>query len=122
MSWILEQLSRLVTARPVVTLIVLVAVTVGLGSGVTRLAPQADDTALLPEDSRVAEASDKIDVLFGSSNDTLAATLIFEGDAALAPGGLAQIDAAVEHGRIGPAGSAAAGAAQPGVRAHADPR
>ncbi len=102
MSWILEQLSRLVTARPVVTLIVLVAVTVGLGSGVTRLAPQADDTALLPEDSRVAEAGDRIDVLFGSSNDTLAVTLIFEGDAALAPGGLAQIDAAVNRAASDP--------------------
>ena len=106
MSWILEQLSRLVTARPVVTLVVLLAVTVGLGSGATRLAPPADDTALLPEDSRVAGAGDRIEALFGNSDDTVAVTLIFEGDAALTPEGLAQIDAAVNRaasdGRVAP--------------------
>ena len=97
MSWILEHLSRLVTAKPVVTLIALLAVTVGLGAGMTRLAPPADDTALLPDESRVAVASDKIEALFGSSDDTATSTLLFEGDAALAPEGLAQINTAVNR-------------------------
>ena len=102
MMWILDRLSRLVTAKPVVSLIVLGAVTVALGSGMTRLAPQAEDTAFLPEDSRVATASDKIDVLFGASDDTITATPIFKGDAALTPEGLAQIDAALSQAASDP--------------------
>lgn len=95
MEWTLERLSRLVTARPVVTLIVLLVVTVGIGSGITRLAPQADESVFLPEDSEVTIANDKIRTLFSNSSNTLAATAVFKGDAALTPEGLAQIDAAL---------------------------
>ena len=91
MARILTVLSRLVTAQPVATLVVLFVITIGLGSGITRLSPLADNTVFLPEDSRVATATDKIEVLFGSATDATTATLIFRGSA-LTPDGLAQID------------------------------
>ncbi len=94
MTRLLDLLSHLVTARPVITLVVLLAVTVALGAGVTRLAPQAENTVFLPEDSRVATATETIDVLFGGTKDTITATLLFRGDA-LTPQGLAQIDEAL---------------------------
>ena len=91
MARVLNGLSWLVTVRPIVTLLVLLAVTVALGAGVTRMAPQADNSVFLPEDSRVAAATDTIDELFGSSQDAISVTLLFRGDA-LTPNGLAQID------------------------------
>ena len=93
-SWILDRLSGLVTAKPAATLVVLLVATIGLGSGVTRLAPQADTTVFLPEDSEVAAASDTIDALFGGIEETVTVRLIFRGDT-LTPAGLAQIDATV---------------------------
>ena len=93
-SWILDRLSRLVTAKPAATLVVLLAATIGLGSGMTRLAPQADTTVFLPEDSEVAAASDTIDTLFGGIEETVTVRLIFRGDT-LTAAGLAQIDATV---------------------------
>lgn len=105
MSRIPDLLSRLVTSRPVVTLIVLLTLTVILGAGLTRLAPQADEAVFLPEDSRVAVAADKIQALFAGSNDTITATLIFRGNS-LTPDGLAQIDGvlnqAVSDPRVAP--------------------
>ena len=91
MARVLDLMSRLFTAQPVATLLVLLVITIALGAGSTRLAPQADDTVFLPEDSRVATATDKVEVLFGGSTDTITATLIFRGSA-LTPDGLAQID------------------------------
>ncbi len=92
MTKVLDALSRLVTAQPIATLVVLVLVTVGLGAGFTRLAPQAEGTVFLPQDSRAATASDKIAALFGGSNDTITATLLFRGNAVLTPEGLSQMD------------------------------
>ena len=97
MSRLLDVVSRLITANPIVTLIVLLAVTVGLGAGFTRMAPQADNTAFLPDDSRVFAANGRIEELFGSSSsDTISTTLVFRGDA-LTPQGLAQMDAALSQ-------------------------
>ena len=96
MSRILDLLSWLVTAWPPATLVVLLAVTIGLGAGVTRLAPQAENTVFLPEDSPVALATGKIEALFGGSKETINSTLIFRGDA-LTPAGLAQIDAVLDE-------------------------
>ena len=94
MTRLLDVLSRSITARPIVTLVVLALVTVGLGAGFTRMAPQADTTAFLPEDSRVATANGKIQILFGDTEDTTTARLIFRGNA-LTPDGLSQIDGAL---------------------------
>ena len=95
MTRLLDLISHLITSRPIVTLIVLLAVTVFLGAGFTRMAPQADNTAFLPEGSRVHGASSKIDQLFGGTKDVVTATLLFRGDA-LTPEGLAQIDGALD--------------------------
>ena len=91
MTRLLDLLSQSVTARPILTLIVLLLVTIGLGTGFTRMAPQAETTVFLPTDSRVATAAGKIEVLFGGTKDTVTATLIFRGNA-LTPDGLAQMD------------------------------
>ena len=96
MTCLLDVLSRAVTARPIATLTVLLAVTIALGAGFTRMAPQADTTVFLPEDSRVATASGKIQVLFGGTKDTITATQIFRGNA-LTPEGLAQIDGVLDR-------------------------
>ena len=101
MPKLLAVLSRLVTARPIVTLLVLLAVTIVLGAGFTRLSPQADTTVFLPEDSKVATAAGKIDVSFGSSWDAITATLIFRGNA-LTPDGLAQIDGVLNQATSDP--------------------
>ena len=101
MSRILDLLSQLVTARPIVTLIVLLALTIGLGAGITLLAPLADEAVFLPEDSKVSTASGKIEVLFGGTKDTVAATLIFRGDT-LTPAGLAQIDSVLKEASSDP--------------------
>ena len=96
MSRFLDWLSRLATAKPIVTLAVLAAVTAGVGAGFTRLGPQAESSVFLPADSRVAVASEKIEAQFAGSRDTVAATLIFRGPA-LTPAGLDQIDRAVRE-------------------------
>ena len=90
MSKVLDALSWLVTVQPIVTLLVLLAVTVALGAGFTKLAPQAPNTVFLPEDSAVATASGKIEVLFGDPTPTVTATMLFRGDP-MTPGGLAEI-------------------------------
>ena len=92
MTKVLDALSRLVTVQPIATLVVLLLVTIALGAGFTRLAPQAEATVFLPQDSRAATASDKIAALFGGSNDTTTATLLFRGNAVLTPEGLGQMD------------------------------
>ena len=96
MSKVLDALSWLVTVQPIATILVLLAVTIALGAGFTRMAPQAETTVFLPTDSRVATAAGKIEVLFGGTKDTIAATLIFRGNA-LTPDGLAQIDGALDQ-------------------------
>ena len=94
MSRVLDGLSWLITVQPIVTLIVLLLVTLGLGVGVTRLAPQAPNTKFLPKDSTVASASGKIGTVFGDPNPSVVATILFRGSP-LTPRGLAQIDRVV---------------------------
>ncbi|MCY4616009.1 MAG: MMPL family transporter [Chloroflexi bacterium] len=90
MNSALARLSRLVTARPWVTLAVLFVVTVLLGAGGARRAPPPDTEATLPQGSAVAEALAEIDELFGDAGDVRVVTLLFRGDA-LTPSGLAQM-------------------------------
>ena len=91
----LDWFSRVVTARPWITLAVLVVVTVVLAAGMGQRAEQAENEAFLPEDSDVARAMEQIDQLFGDSADVNVVTLIFRGDT-LTPEGLAQM-----HGLLG---------------------
>ena len=90
MSNPLDLLSRLITARPYLTLLVLALMTVVLAAGATLRAqiPETEDT--LPEGSAVAKALAEIDELFGQSSEAIVVTLIFRGDA-LSPGGLSQM-------------------------------
>ena len=71
MSKILEKMSWLVTARPYVTLLVILIrrdITVLLAAGATRRAPPPETAATLPEGSAITEAMAEIDDLFGVSS------------------------------------------------------
>ena len=88
-------MSWLVTARPYITLLVLLAITVVLGAGATRRAPPPETAATLPQGSAVAEALHEIDRLFREAGEASVVTLLFRGDA-LTPGGLAQMDSLIK--------------------------
>ena len=93
----LERFSRLVTARPWITIGVLILVTVVLAAGATRRAPPTEGASveLLPPGNEVAAAVADIDEFFGDHSSVNLATLIFRGEA-LTPGGLAQMDALLD--------------------------
>ena len=94
MNQILGGLSRLVTARPYLTLLVLLAITVLLGAGATRRAPPPETEATLPRGSAVAGALAEMRELFKDSGEANVVTLLFRGDA-LTPTGLAQMDSLI---------------------------
>ena len=96
MTEILDKLSRLVTARPYVTILVLLAITVLLAAGVTRRAPptKGADVAFLPPGHPVAEATGDIGELFEESGEISVVTLVFRGEA-LTPDGLSQMSALI---------------------------
>ena len=97
MSRPLDRFSRLVTARPWITVGVLVLVTVVLAAGAARRAPptEGNSLALLPPGNDVAAAVVEIGENFGGHSDVRVVTLIFRGEA-LTPGGLAQMDALLD--------------------------
>ncbi len=90
----LDNLSRLVTARPYITVLVIILITVALGAGATFRAPPPETAATLPDGSAVAEVLDEIDELFGDSGETSVVTLLFRGEA-ITPNGLSQMDALI---------------------------
>ena len=92
MNVILNRLSRLITARPYVTLLALIVLTVALGAGGMLRAPQPEVSDILPKDSAVAQALEEINELFGESGETSGITLVFRG-AAMTPEGLSEMDA-----------------------------
>ncbi|MCY4666025.1 MAG: MMPL family transporter, partial [Acidimicrobiaceae bacterium] len=94
MSRLLDRFSRLVTARPAITILVIILLTFVLAAGATRRAPptEGNDVAYLPPGSAVATALVELDEFFGESSDVNVVTLVFRGEA-LSPGGLAQMDA-----------------------------
>ena len=92
MSRILGWLSWLVTARPYVTLLVLLLITVLLGAGAVQRAAPPTTEETLPKDSPVTKALAEIDEVFGESGEANVVTLIFRGEA-LTPEGLTQMDA-----------------------------
>ena len=91
MDTIIGRLSRITTARPYITILVLVLVTLALGAGAVRRAPPPETASTLPDGSAVAEVLAEIDELFGDSGETSVVTLLFRGEA-LTPGGLSQMD------------------------------
>ena len=94
MNRLLGWVSWLVTARPYLTLLVLVVITVVLAAGATRRAPPPETEATLPEGSAVAEVLVELDELFGDSGEASVVTLLFRGEA-LTPAGLSQMDALI---------------------------
>ena len=89
-------MSRLVTARPFVTIGVLVLVTVVLGAGVSLRAELDETDGYFPRDSAVARALDEIDALFGESGEISIVTLLFRGEA-LTPEGLSQMSGLLDE-------------------------
>ena len=96
MTKILDTMSRLITARPYITLIALFILTVLLGYGATLRAPPTEgaDVAFLPPGHPIATVTQEIDELFGESGEVRVVTLVFRGEA-LTPDGLAQMDGLV---------------------------
>ena len=94
MNQALSRLTWLVTARPWVTIFVLLLTTVVLAAGAERRAPVVEGAVLafLPPGHPIAEASNEIDELFGDSGEVTVVTIIFRGNA-FTPEGLAQMDA-----------------------------
>ena len=97
MSRILDRLSWLVTVRPYITLVVLLATTVVMAAGTTlRLPPtEGADVAFLPPGHPVANATREVSELFSDSGDVRVATLIFRGEA-FTPDGLSQMAALID--------------------------
>ena len=97
MSRLLDRFSRLVTARPSITILVLVLLTVVLVAGATRRAPPTEgaSVAFLPPGNAIADALDELDEFFGEASDVRVVTLVFRGEA-LTPGGLAQMDSLLD--------------------------
>ena len=94
MSRLLDRFSRLVTARPAITILVLILLTFVLAAGASRRAPPTEGNSVefLPPGSAVATTLVELDEFFGESSDVSVVTLVFRGEA-LSPGGLAQMDA-----------------------------
>ena len=92
MSKLLDTLSRVVTARPWVTILVLVIITALLAAGADRRAPPPETSDTLPQGNAVAQAIAEIDELFSDSGEARVTTLLFRGEA-LTPDGLSQMDA-----------------------------
>ena len=84
------------TARPWVTIVVLLVVTVVLSYGSTLRAPPTEgaSVAFLPPGHAIAEATRDIDEFFGNSGEVRIVTLIFRGDA-ITPEGLSQMDSLI---------------------------
>ena len=81
MNNLLDRLSWLVTARPYITILVLLLVTVLLAAGATRRAPPTEgaDIAFLPPGHAIAEATSEIEQSFSDSGDIRVVTLLFRG-------------------------------------------
>ena len=90
----LTLLAHLVTARPWLTLLVLLVITAALGYGIVHRAPPPETEATLPQEGAVAKALHEIDELFRDSGEASVVTLVFRGEA-LTPGGLIQMDSLI---------------------------
>ena len=108
----LARLSWLITARPWLTVLAILIVTVALGAGMTLRATPPTPTEKLPSGSDVAQTLREIDALFGDAGETSVGTLLFRGEA-LTPDGLAQMDALLDRLAADPAVAELLAPAQP---------
>ena len=97
MNRALDRLSRLITARPYITLLVLLIITVVMAAGADRRAPPTEgaDVAFLPPGHPIANATQEINEFFGDSSEVSVVTLLFRGEA-LTPGGLSQMASLID--------------------------
>ncbi len=100
---ILQTLSRVITARPYITLIVIFVVTIALGAGFGLRAELArtSDLTFLPPDDPSTIATRNIEEHFADTTEISIVTLLFRGDA-LTPEGLAQMSSLVDEMTIDP--------------------
>ena len=98
MSRILDRMSRLITVRPYITLIILLVITLVMGAGATFRAPPTEgaDVAFLPPGHAIATATEEIDQFFGDSSAVSVVTLIFRGEA-ITPAGLSQMSTLIDE-------------------------
>ena len=97
MTRVLDRFSWLVTARPYITILVLLVITVGLGAGASLRAEPTEGASLefLPPESPYTAAVEELDEFFGEASDISVVTLVFRGEA-FTPDGLSQMDALLD--------------------------
>ena len=97
MTRVLDRFSWLVTARPYITILVLLVITVGFGAGASLRAEPTEGASLefLPPGSPYTAAVEELDEFFGEASDVSVVTLVFRGEA-FTPDGLSQMDALVD--------------------------
>ena len=97
MTRVLDRFSWLVTARPYITILVLLVITVGLGAGASLRAEPTEGASLefLPPESPYTAAVEELGEFFGEASDVSVVTLVFRGEA-FTPDGLSQMDALVD--------------------------
>ena len=86
----LDRMSRLVTAQPRVTLIVIAVITAFMAAGATLRAAPAEPESFLPPGGAISHALREIDMVFGDSGNVNVVTLLFRGEA-MTPAGLSQM-------------------------------
>ncbi len=96
MNQALNLMSRLITARPYVTIGVLAVITIALGAGASLRAEIDETDGYFPPDNPVVKALGEIDELFGDSGEIVVITLLFRGDA-LTPEGLSQMSDLIDE-------------------------
>ncbi len=98
MGKVLDRLSWVVTVRPWVTIVVLLAVTVVLAAGANLRAPPTEGASVtfLPPGHPIRDATKEISESFESSGEIRIVTLVFRGEA-LTPGGLSQMDDLIDR-------------------------
>ena len=97
MTRVLDKFSWLVTARPYITILVLLVITVGFGAGASLRAEPTEGASLefLPPGNPYTAAVEELDEFFGEASDVSVVTLVFRGEA-FTPDGLSQMDALVD--------------------------
>ena len=98
MTRVLDRFSRLVTARPLITILVLLLITVGLAAGASLRTEPTEGASLefLPSDSTYLAAVNELDEYFGEASDISVVNLVFRGDA-FTPEGLAQMESLLDE-------------------------
>lgn len=96
MNQTLGLISRLVTARPYITIVALVIITIALGAGATLRAEIDETDGYFPSGNPVIIALGEIDELFGETGEIVVISLLFRGEA-LTPEGLSQMSGLIDE-------------------------